>query len=207
MSGGERRDQDWLRAAGARARARAEEQRALEGPGGDPDRILAALDAQARRAPARASGRRAAFGWIAAGALPLAAAAAFVVGSRASSPTAHDASAGDYVVSITGHVQAERGAGDGVYGALEARPDAVEEVILRPRARASRPVTAKILVVRDGAESPLDVPTDVSEAGAVRFEVPGATLAGASELRVRIGTVGDDDARTVRVPIEPPPRH
>jgi hypothetical protein len=234
------RDDRFGKALAERARARAAEQRAIEAPlraGALPsgvDRIAAALEAQAHResashstravlVPAPTRARRSPLAWLAVAAVPLAAAAAIALAVRAR-PHPEEGGVAEYTVSVSGHVETERARGDVVFASLEARPDAIQEVILRPRERSATALAAKVLVVRGGVGAPVDVPTEVSEAGVVRFDMPGALLEGASEVRVAIAppaqlaettagaarasgpmaTAGRRDAVVVRVPIEAP---
>lgn len=230
------RDERFANALAERARARAAEQRAIEAPlrnaapSSSVDRIAAALDAQAHREstaraplpalPPAARARRSPLAWLAVAAAPLAVAAAIAFVVRGG-PHREDGAATEYVVSVSGHVETERARGDVVFASLQARPDAIEEVILRPRERAGTVVAAKVLVVRDGVGVVVDVATEVSEAGVVRFDMPGALLQGASEVRVAIAppaqlaetaaaavhtlvppTAGRRNVVVVRVPIE-----
>ena len=197
------RDDRFAKALAGRARARAAEQRALEATlrdGARPsgvDRIAAALEAQADResasqatraalAPASTMrARRSPLGWLAIAAAPLAAAAAIALAVRAR-PHLEEGGAAKYIVSVSGHVETERARGDVVFASLQARPDAIQEVILRPRERSGTALAAKVLVVRGGVGALVDVPTEISDAGVVRFDMPGALLEGASEVRVAI---------------------
>lgn len=227
------RDESLTKALAERARARAGEQRAIESrlrdevwPSG-VDRIAAALEAQARRessARAASSARRTLrprLAWLAVAALPLAAAAAIVlVGREKARMHTEESRSAEYVVSVTGHVDTQRAASDDSFASLQARPDAIQQVLLRPRHRSATALAAKVLVVRDGVGVPVDVATEISEAGVVRIEIPGTLLVGASEVRVAIAppalladiaaratheaapATASSDVVVVRVPIE-----
>ena len=176
-----------------RARARAAEQRELEAslrdgtPPSGVDAITAALDAQAaRESTARpASAGRTALRWLAVAVVPMAAAAAVLLVLR-SGPRALPLDTPSYEVAVTGHVQTERAGGPRVFTSLEAHADALEQVVLRPRERIGTKVDAKVVLVKGGAGTVADITTEVSDAGGVRFDVPGALLEGVSEVRVAI---------------------
>jgi hypothetical protein len=189
----------------ARARARDAEARAHEdriaGAPTDPatDDILAALAAQdaariatpLERLPvvtpiaphAERSGSRSWGKWAAA-IVPLAAAAAFAVHLGFSSGP--EGAAGDYVVSVAGHIETDRAATDSAASTLEARAGSIQEVVLRPREKVAMPVAARILADFTGGVAVLDIPAEVTDRGVVRFTARGDALRGASEVRVVI---------------------
>ncbi len=127
---------------------------------------------------------------------------------------------GEYVASVSGHVDAVRAARPDDDATLDALPGSVEEVIVRPREATGAKVAASVLVVRGGIAAPTELPLEVSPLGAVRFDMPGDLLLGASEVRVvvaepehlaaavRMAAHGDALGTTVgavvRVPVRAP---
>ncbi len=192
-------DESLTKALAEHSRARTAEQHAIESRLGDGapvsrvDAIAAALEAQAEReSSARAASPtkrapRPRVAWLAVAALPLAAAAAIVLVAREKARThTEEIGAAEYAVAVSGHVDTLRAGGDDSFASLQARPDAIQQIVLRPRHRSNAVLAAKVLVVRDGVGVPVDVATEISDAGVVRFDIAGALLIGASEVRVAI---------------------
>jgi hypothetical protein len=213
-------DEEMLKDLGRRARARADEAARIEASlRAEPratssvDAILAAIGPVASPASSPASrakkGARVTFArngaWIA-GATSLAAAAAVALvvglGHR------DGAALGPYVVSVSGHVEIARAAHDGTFDALEARPGSIQEVVVRPREATPGPLAARVVVMRGDVGTVSDVAPEISDRGAVRFEMPGEALAGASEVRVVIASpdaLGAAAAEAARAPLASPP--
>ncbi len=206
---------DLLRQVGARARAREAGARRIEescvngARAADHDRILSALDAQRSaelraEAPCSARVRRFAVptkGWVAATAATFAAAAAVVLAIRVG--PASEAGPMDYTVSVTGRVEATRSAPAVPHTTLEARDDAMQEVVVRPREANHAKVVASVLVDRAGSRVPSGIAPEISELGAVRFDVPGPMLHGATALIVVLASPENGrDAAEIRIPVE-----
>lgn len=214
------RDDVLLKRLGEQARARAEEARRIEAVlkattsvPEKADGVLAGLQAvpgllpadptEGRARPRVLAGR----GALAAGlSLAAAAGAALWFGTK----PAHDVSLGPYVVSVSGHVEVARAAEDATFGALEARPGSVQEVIVRPRQTTRGELAAKVVVMRGDRGEAVDVPPEVSEQGSVRFEMPGELLVDAAEVRVVIAGrahLAEATEAACRGPLGVPPAH
>jgi hypothetical protein len=210
MSGRERNDK-LLQQLGEEARARAaaaariEEPRGGAGQSAAADRILAAMAAKRADAPARPPTTipRKRGAWLAAAVVPLAAAAAIVIGLRS---RAHETFAAEYVASVTGHVATERAGHEAVFTTLQATDGALEQVIVRPREATKGAVAAKVLVVRPSGVEETAFPIEVSELGVVRFDAAGEALRGASEVRIVIAPPDalDDAVKRAKDPAAPP---
>jgi hypothetical protein len=69
-----------------------------------------------------------------------------------------------------------------------ADANAALEVVLNATAPTSFAPSVTVLAVRGDTATRMDVPVEVSTSGSVRFTVPGAALAGVSEVRVVAST-------------------
>ena len=214
------RDDVLLKRLGEQARARAEEARRVEAvlKATTPipekaDAVLAGLQAVPGLLPADPTkGRvpRSVFAGRGALAAGLSLAAAAGVALWLWTKPAPDISLGPYVVSVSGHVEVARAAEDDTFGALEARPGSVQEVIVRPRQTTRGELAAKVVVMRGDRGEAVDVAPEVSEQGSVRFEMPGELLVDAGEVRVVIAGpahLSEATEAACRGPLGVPPAH
>ncbi|HEY2513091.1 MAG TPA: hypothetical protein VGI39_19620 [Polyangiaceae bacterium] len=214
------RDDVLLKRLGEQARARAEEARRIEavlkattsvpekaeGVLADLQSVPGLMPADPAKGTLRRGGLAGRAGFAAGLSLAAAAGVVLWLGLK----PAQDVSFGPYVVSVSGHVEVSRAAEDATFGALEARPGSVQEVIVRPRQTTRGRLAAKVVVMRGDRGEAVDVAPEVSEQGSVRFEMPGELLHDAAEVRVVIAPparLAEATEVACSAPLGVPPTH